>query len=123
MMSKKDSKELDKFKNATAATMRALAHRRHLDVSFSPAEQPGDGRLKGLSKEHVSLPPPDPALEEYGTALTRGDSDARALHLHYHDTGLHLENAPLDLTAQEAFDALEMARCEALSSKNARRFL
>src|SRR5690606_20843041 len=34
-----------------------------------------------------------------------------------HDTTLHLKNAPLDLTAQAAFEALEQARCEALGAQ------
>lgn len=121
-MGTKDDKnsQLNKFKNATAATMRAMAHKRHLDVDFSAREIPGAGRLEGLDKDKVSLPLPDAELEEYGTAMVRGDSDAKALHLHYHDSGLHLENTPLNLTAQAAFDALELARCEAIGAKKMR---
>ncbi|MCB9988919.1 MAG: cobaltochelatase subunit CobT [Rhodospirillales bacterium] len=48
------------------------------------------------------------------TLESRGRADARAVHLRHHDPALHQRNRPMDLTAQECFNALERARCEAL---------
>jgi cobaltochelatase CobT len=115
-MANKDKNNTDKFKTATAATMRALSRQRHLDVTYSSNEIPGDGRLAGLNKTKATLPMPGSRLDEYEEALLRGDSDSKALHIHHHDSDMHLNNAPMDLTAKAIFDALEKARCEAIGA-------
>lgn len=109
--------KLERFKSATASTLRALSKRRDLEIMFSASETPGQSRLKGLNKE-ARLPLPDIDLSEGTTTLVRGDADAKALRYKYHNPDLHLENAPLDLTAQSVFDALEQARCEALGASH-----
>jgi len=71
-----------------------------------------------LPKGKIRLTPPDQAMSHASKTLTRGQSDARALHLRHHDLSLHRRNAPMDLSAQAAFDALEQARYEAIGSTN-----
>ena len=115
-MTNKDKKKTEKFKTATAATMRALSKQRHLDVTYSSNETPGDGRLTGLDRTKATLPLPKEDLDEYEEGLLRGDSDSKALHIHHHDSDIHLNNAPMDLTAKAIFDALEKARCEAIGA-------
>lgn len=108
----KNHNKLDKFKEATAATLRALARKKHHDVSFTA--KPTGGSYRYAEDESTSLPLPDDGNDSAN--LVRGEADARALRLHYHDAEFHLENAPMDLTAQAALDALEQARCEAIGA-------
>jgi cobaltochelatase CobT len=104
--------DLERFKNATAAAMRAIARNNNINVSFSANESPiMPHKTMG---EAARLPLPDYEMSDQSTALVRGDADAKALRLQHHDFGLHSINAPLDLTAKAAFDALEQARCESL---------
>ncbi len=114
-MKDKHSQQLEKFKSATAATLRAMARQKDLDVSFAAGESPV-AKPTGMAR----LPLPDRDMSKESTALVRGSADARALRMHHHDPSLHIENAPLDLTAQAAFDALEQARVEAKGSTELR---
>jgi cobaltochelatase CobT len=117
-MAKETDTRLETFKTAIASTLRAIAGKRDLDISFSANEPPAQSRLRDSGKPR--LPLPDSSLSRHSTALVRGDADAKALRLQHHDAGRHLVNAPLDLTAQAAFDALEQARIEALGAQEMR---
>ncbi|HEY8190820.1 MAG TPA: cobaltochelatase subunit CobT, partial [Alphaproteobacteria bacterium] len=102
---------------ATVAALRALARRRDVEVNFT-ADSPVQEHLSGGSRTRkMKLPVPGRDLDPEETAKLRGHADAKALHLRHHDAELHAENAPLDLTAQAAFEALERARCEALGAR------
>lgn len=107
--------KLERFKSATASTLRALSKRRNLEILFSASEVPGQGRLQGLHHQ-TRLPLPDIDLSSETTSLVRGDADAKALRYKYHNPALHRQNAPMDLTAQSVYDALEQARCEAIGA-------
>ena len=111
-----DSKttQFEKFKAATAATLRALSRQRDTEITFAAPE--GSARNLSLPKGKARLAMPDAALTAPAKALTRGQADARALSLLHHDSSLHRVNAPMDLTAQAAFDALEHARVNALGA-------
>ncbi len=111
----RQNKQLEKFKSATAATLRALAGKRHLEVQFSETETRA-GESEDSNKPRIPLPDAD--MNAKSTALTRGQADAQALRLKHHDKNLHLENAPMDLMAQATFEALEQARCEALGASD-----
>jgi cobaltochelatase CobT len=114
---KKTEKTIETFKTATAATLRALSHRKDVDVSYAAGEGANE-RLNNLNR--VRLPLPERKLTADTAALTRGAADARALRLQHHDNALHLRNAPMDLTAQAVFDALEQARVESLGAAQMR---
>ncbi len=106
------SNHFENFKTATAATLRAMAGKKNYGVNFNSQER--FDRPTNPQEEATSLPAPDEDLEN--TALTRGASDAKALRLQHHESSVHLENAPLDLTARSVFDALEQARVEAIGA-------
>lgn len=112
----KDNKsgQLDRFKNATASTLRAIAQRGDAEITFASTE--GSARNLALPKGKTRLPFPDKELSSLGRIMARGRADAHALHLRHHDTGFHRANAPMDLSAQAVFDALEQARYEALGT-------
>jgi len=112
-----DHKYLEKFKSATAAALRALAGKRDVEVSFSASEMSLQNNPYDKSSL-TKLPAPDRDMSEGNRALIRGYADSKGLRLRHHDTGLHQNNAPMDLMAQTAFEALERARYEALGAQD-----
>lgn len=120
-MSKDQDKKLEDFKAATAATLRAMARKPDLDVSFSSTEQAGESRLKNPhGAGRARLPAPERGLSAHARALVRGDADAKALRLQHHDPVLYNQNTMMDLTAQAVMDALEQARVEAIGARQMR---
>ena len=109
-MTKKDNTE--DFKNATAATLRAMADKRHLGVTFSAAETPENPTQPNAEGARLPLPPL--VVDEKTRAVLRGTSDAKALRLRHHNRKLHIKNAPMDLSAAAMFEALEQARYESI---------
>ena len=69
---------LERFKQATAATVRAIAEEEEVEVSFSN-EPPG------LSGKRVRLPIPMRDLQPADVAHVRGEADAQALKLKHHN--------------------------------------
>lgn len=111
---KKNNHRLERFKSATIATLRAMAGKRDLDVGFTAGDL-GD-RLHGAPPNRARLPHPDHDLSKDSVSRVRGDADARALRLRHHDPAKHMRNAPMDLSTQALFDALEQARVEAIGA-------
>jgi len=107
-MSDNDS-PLERFKQATAATVRAIAEHDEIEVSFSN-EPPG------LSGQRVRLPIPMRDLQPADVAHVRGEADAQALKLKYHNSKIHSSHMPGGDVAPTLYDALEQARCEAIGS-------
>lgn len=106
--------KIENFKSATAATLRAIAGKKHMEVSFSAQER--FDRPTNPQGERTSLPLPDQDMSAGNQALMRGASDAKALKLQHHAAKIHQQNAPMDLTARAVFDALEQARVEAIGA-------
>jgi cobaltochelatase CobT len=106
--------ELENFKGATAATLRAIAGKKNFDVNFNAQER--IDRPTPPQENRTSLPLPDQDMDAENQKLIRGVTDAKALRLQHHKTHIHRQNAPMDLTARAVFDALEQARCEALGA-------
>ncbi|RDD63418.1 cobaltochelatase subunit CobT [Ferruginivarius sediminum] len=101
---------IERFKRATAATMRAIAERDDLTVNFS-------GKGQGMRGSEARLPLPGRELSAQDAAMVRGEADSQALRLKYHDDSVHSSNRPTNEAAREIFDAIEQARCEALGSR------
>ncbi len=104
------STPIESFKRNTAACLRAVAGRDDLDVAFVPNGQ-------GLVGKEARLTMPGRALDSATAALTRGEADAVALRLRYHNGRLHARTRPKNQTAREIFDAVEQSRCEALGMR------
>ncbi len=107
-------KQTETFKTATAATLRAMAGKKHMAVNFSATETADHPTQP--TPENTRLPVPPASLDPRALALARGTADAKALRLKHHDRALHLKNAPLDLLARGAFEAIEQARIEAIGA-------
>jgi cobaltochelatase CobT len=98
------------FKRSTAATVRAIAERGEVIVTYG-AEPPSAAGLR------VKLPSPgrDLSLEE--AAQIRGAADALALRIKYHDEAVHQRRMPAGEMARAIYDAVEQARVEALGAR------
>ena len=99
------------FKRSTTATLRAIAERDDVTVSYGP-EPPG------LAGPRARLPTPPRDLSQQEAAQVRGAADALALRLKHHDAQLHARRAPQGEMARAVFEGVEQARVEALGVKN-----
>ena len=108
-MTKKAAHKLDQFKNAISATVRAIAEKSELEVSFGAENvdiSGTEGRLPILS---IDLNPDE-------VAKVRGAADAYALRLRYHNAAVHDKYAPDNPMAQTVYAAMEQARVEAIGA-------
>ena len=101
---------VDAFKQNTAACVRALARRDDIEVSFVPSGQ-------GLVGNEARLIMPSRELPVMEAIKARGEADAVALRLRYHNDELHGRHRPRNPEAREVFDAVEQSRCEALGMR------
>ncbi|HZS82557.1 MAG TPA: cobaltochelatase subunit CobT [Stellaceae bacterium] len=98
------------FKRSTSATVRAIAERGDLTVSFG-AEPPSAAGTR------VKLPAPAREISVEEAAQLRGAADALALRLRYHDDAIHQRRMPGGEMARAVYDAVEQARVEALGAR------
>ncbi|HEY8013670.1 MAG TPA: cobaltochelatase subunit CobT, partial [Dongiaceae bacterium] len=98
---------LDEFRRVTGATMRAIAHKVELNVNFAPGQP-------GFTGSEARLPLPARDLPPEDVAQTRGAADSIALRLRHHDSKLHARETPKNEAAREVFEAIELARVEAI---------
>ena len=101
---------VEAFKRATAATVRAIAERD--DVTVSYGAEPA-----GAAGTRLRLPLPARDLSDAEAGPVRGAADAMALKLRYHDTAVHARRAPMGETARAIFEGVEQARVEALGTR------
>ena len=104
------AEKIDLFRRALAGASRAIAKDPEVEVIFASDLAPASGKT-------ARVPSPGPALERKLVAEARGAADSAALRLRFHDPRIHARSAPIDIDARAVFDALEMARVEALGSR------
>ncbi|WP_090591891.1 cobaltochelatase subunit CobT [Pelagibacterium luteolum] len=95
------------FKAAMGATVRTIAGKTDLEVSFT-ADRP----ILTSDKARLAALPRLPTTRDI--AIARGQGDAMAMRMASHDADTHRKMAPKDPDAKAAFDALEQARVESL---------
>jgi cobaltochelatase CobT len=100
---------VEEFRRVTAAAMRAVSHRRDLDVEFTP-DPP---RIRG---NQARLQTPPRSLPEAEVSKLRGHSDSMALKLRFHDDKLHAAKMPHGETARKIYNEVEQARYEAIGA-------
>ena len=105
-----DRNSLDDFRRALSAASRAIARDREVEVAFASEPTPATGKT-------ARVPSPGPSFQPKLVAEARGAADAVALRWRHHDERLHLSAVPLDPDARAVFDALEIARVEALGAR------
>ncbi len=101
---------VEAFKRVTGAAMRAISERKQLTVEFTP-DPP---HLKG-DQARLHSPSRDLAPDE--VAKLRGQADAMALKLRYHDEDLHNAQMPAGETARTIFNEVEQTRVEVLGAR------
>jgi len=102
---------IESFRRVTEAATRAIAHEPELNVEFTQDATPFDGKRLRLKPPAINLP-------YAGVSQVRGQADAAALKLRYHDAVIHGRHAPRSEPGRSIFDALEQARCEALGARH-----
>ncbi len=98
------------FQDVTAATTRAIADNRELEVSFKSGTT-GKGTAGGLTVNRPSRLTPGIEVNRI-----RGQADQAAIQLRYHDDKINERARPADSSAQVLFDELERARCDCLGA-------
>lgn len=98
------------FKRAVAGTLRAIAGRADLEVTYAN-DRPA---LMG-DKARLPEPPRKPTANDL--AVLRGQADAMALRVAVHDQGVHRRLAPENAQARALYDAVEQARVEAVGAR------
>ena len=107
----------ESFKQATDATLRAIAGKRGVEVTYTPTETLSR-KLSLSAPDRARLPSPAPKLSPRERAIMRGTADTEGLRLKHHNTAIHHKTAPQDEHARAVHDALEMARIEALGAQD-----
>ena len=102
---------LERFRTVLAVATRAIAKDPEAEVVFTSEPGASVGKV-------AKVVSPGPSLEQRMVAEARGAADSLALKLRYHDPALHYARAPKgDGEGRAVFDALEMARVEALGAR------
>ena len=100
---------VEAFRRATAAAMRAIAERDDITVNF--------GAEARLVDTQARLPVPSRDLPASEVAQLRGEADAMALRLRYHDDDVHARRAPPGDLARDVFEMMEQVRVETLGAR------
>ncbi|MEM9812005.1 MAG: cobaltochelatase subunit CobT [Pseudomonadota bacterium] len=109
-MSKPSDNPADPFKKALSETTRAMANDADLSVSYS-VDPPG------LMNDAARLPQVTRRMTRDEVMLARGTADAYALRHRFHDRSTHARYMPTGFEAQELYEAMETARCEAVGAR------
>src|SRR3954453_17923670 len=104
------AERIDLFRRALAGASRGIARDADVEVVFA-------SDMGAASGKTARVPSPGPALEPKLVAEARGAADSAALRLRHHDARLHDRSAPIEVEARAVFDALEVARVEALGAR------
>ncbi|MEE2654437.1 MAG: cobaltochelatase subunit CobT [Pseudomonadota bacterium] len=104
-----DENRVENFRQVTAATMRAIAENEEIQLTFG-----SEARLVGTN---ARLPAPPRDMKDEDVAHLRGEADALAFRMKYHDPDMHQKWVPAATDARAVFDALEQVRVEALGSQ------
>ena len=107
--------ELERREQALAATVRALAGKADLEVTFRA--QPTAAAARSATRA-IRLPPLRPDLDPADLARIRGEADGAALRERLHDPAIHRRFAPSSELAALLFDRLEQVRVEAVGSEH-----
>lgn len=99
----------EEFRRVTVAAMRAIAERDDLTLVY--------GSEARLVDSQARLPTPSREFTERERSSLRGEADALALHLRFHDERVHADHTPQGENARAVFESLERVRVEALGGR------
>ncbi len=104
-----DQNPIEDFRQAVAATMRALGHAPDMELAYT-ADKPG------CFGDQARVPQPARALPADQVAEVRGWADSFALKRRFHDPKVHAADQPDAGLARDIWNAVEQARFEALGA-------
>ena len=108
-MSNKDDTPYELFKQALAATAKAMSQTRDVETSFvSEAGRTEENRLV------LQAPPRELSKEQ--AARARGEADALSLRMAHHDAAAHMAERPSGEMARQVYEAAERARIESIGA-------
>ena len=109
-MTKPSDNPADPFKKALAEATRTMADDPDMTVTYSvdPA---------GMTKEGVRLPQVSRRMTRDEVMLARGTADAFAMRRKYHNEAISARYNPTGQLARDIYDAMEVARCEAMGAR------
>ena len=110
-MSKPNDNPADPFKKALAEATKVLADDADLSVSYTVDPS-------GVSGDAMRLPQVSRRMTRDEVLLARGTADALAMQRRYHDDGLHARYLPTGQMARDIYEAMEVARCEAMGARD-----
>ncbi len=108
----KDDYKNDAFYQAVEATLRALGCDAEMTASFG---EDYEGEVMGAVARLTALP--QQQIKRVNIGQIRGEADAVALKLRYHDDEAHARNRPRGRTARAIYEAIEQARVETIGAK------
>ena len=109
-MTKPNDNPADPFKKALADATRTMADDAEMTVTYSVDPS-------GMTKEGIRLPQVSRRMTRDEVLLARGTADAFALRRKFHNEATNTRYAPTGNLAREIYDAMEIARCEAVGAR------
>ena len=101
----------DPFKKALAEATKVMANNPELTVNYTVDPS-------GISGDNIRLPQISRRMSREEVLIARGTSDALALYHRYHNEKTHARYVPEGGIAQDIYEAMETARCEALGARD-----
>ena len=101
----------DPFKKALAEATKVMANNPELNINYTVDPS-------GISGDSIRLPQISRRMSREEVLIARGTSDALALYHRYHNEKTHARYVPEGGIAQEIYEAMETARCEALGARD-----
>ncbi|CUH63820.1 Aerobic cobaltochelatase subunit CobT [Thalassovita autumnalis] len=110
-MKKPSDNPADPFKKALAEATKVMADDPELNVAYTvdPA---------GMAGDTIRLPQVSRRMTRDEVLLARGTADALAMQRKYHDMTTHARYAPPGDMARSIYEAMEVARCEAMGARD-----
>ncbi|MDP4032942.1 MAG: cobaltochelatase subunit CobT [Pseudorhodobacter sp.] len=109
-MTKPTDNPADPFKKALAEATKTMANDPDLSVTYSVDPV-------GMTKDAMRLPQVSRRMTRDEVLLARGTADAFALRMRHHNEAVAARYTPTGPLAREIFEAMEIARCEAVGAR------
>ena len=109
-MSKPTDNPADPFKKALAEATKVLADDSDMTVTYTVEPS-------GMNRDGMRLPQVSRRMTRDEVMLARGTADALAMRRRHHDDATDARYAPEGALAREIYDAMEVARAEALGMR------
>ena len=109
-MSKPTDNPADPFKKALAEATKVLADDSDMTVTYTVEPS-------GMNRDGMRLPQVSRRMTRDEVMLARGTADALAMRRRHHDDATDARYAPEGALAREIYDAMEVARAEALGAR------